>query len=850
MTDLNLLTGRLPASALPFEIDKNAASDALQNLLRQASSSAEEQEIADGLRRIANEQMASAVRAITIAQGLEPSEHTLVGFGGAAGQHICQIAELLNIETIIDPPDAGVLSAVGMGLASIARSASRSIYKGASVCSNQEINGEFEQLSQRLIQDMLVEQVSTANIQFDRTVEVRTIGTDRTLAIKWTSIEDLASSFHELHQQRYGYARPDLELEIATLRLIGKVPSDARWDCPGPSQLNQLASLDPRSSIDSKHKTAANHKIYSGGRWLPCSVYARDELNAGDVLVGPVIVLSNSHTMVVEDKWIALVCDDGSIAAKKLAVEAEKLQTEVAELKTGSQELFREIIAQRFAAIAGHMGIVLEQTAISVNIRDRRDFSCAIFDQHGSLIANAPHVPVHLGAMQATVQAALRMFPKMEPGDSFITNDPFCGGSHLPDITVITPVFVSGTTQLAFFVANRAHHAEIGGIAPGSMAPTATRLVQEGVIIEMQHLAKAGRDCSGAILNLLTQGPHPSRLPGQNMSDLSAQSAANQRGVSALQELVKEVGWDRLSSITEAVLKITETKVRNWILSKSPLASSFCDKLDDGTPIEVRLKFHDDRLTIDFTGTGGVSPRNFNASIGIVQAAVLYVIRVLLSDSMPMNNGALRPIELVVPPGILNPQLSPNIEERPAVAAGNVETSQRLVDVLLGAMGVCGASQGTMNNFLMGNREFGFYETIGGGTGATKDSDGADAIHSHMTNTRLTDPEILEQRYPVRLRRWQIRQGSGGQGTKKGGNGMIREIEFLVPVDVSLITSRRSPYAAYGMAGGENGLSGQNWFLPANGEAISLPSCVQITAKAGDRLRIETPGGGGFGTPK
>jgi 5-oxoprolinase (ATP-hydrolysing) len=842
VTDLNLLTGRLPNDALPFEVSSSAAKNALHDLCKQASiPESDAIELAQGLRQIANEQMAAAVRAITIAEGIEPSGHVLVSFGGAAGQHICEIAAILNVDTIFDPNDAGILSAMGMGLASVARIGATSIYKRRYECNDVELAKEFEAIEAKLIDALHSERLDVSERIIERTIELRTCKTDMSLTVPWSDLTSIASAYHELHRVRYGYSRPELPLEITAIRSSIKVVSAAQWQLPNQAAWKEHVSRLTDGCVTSTSAESEPASIYSNTSWQTASRYNRDELTPNDIIVGPAIICSNSHTMVIEAGWAASVCHDRSLILKMLK------STDITQTAVANDLVLREVIAQRFAAIASQMGIVLEQTAISVNIRDRRDFSCAVFDREGYLIANAPHVPVHLGAMQTTVQHAIKTFPNMQPGDSFITNDPACGGSHLPDITLITPVFVLGTDQLAFFVANRAHHAEIGGIAPGSMAPTATKLIEEGVIIEMSYFTRATCDLTTEVKRMLTEAEYPSRLPNQNMSDLAAQAAANQRGVQALQELMSEIGNDRLQARVEDVLQITQRKVKAWIRSLSPHTCSFEDHLDDGTKIAVKLSFEGSELTVDFTGTGPMSTANFNAGLGIVQAAVMYVVRLMLQDSMPMNSGAMRAIKLNVPKGVLNPEFDVGLSQRPAVAAGNVETSQRVVDVLLGALGVCGASQGTMNNFLMGNASFGFYETIGGGTGATAESDGADAVHSHMTNTRLTDPEVLEQRYPIRLRKLAVRRGSGGSGLHQGGDGMIRQFEFLEDLDVSMITSRRMPHAPYGQSGGSSGQPGVNTHIDRNGIETPLPSSIQRKVMIGESIRMETPGGGGYG---
>ncbi len=509
--------------------------------------------------------------------------------------------------------------------------------------------------------------------------------------------------------------------------------------------------------------------------------------------------------------------------------------------------MLRDILAQRIAAIADSMGTVLEQTAMSVNIKERRDFSCAVFDRDGELIASAPHVPVHLGAMGETVKRVLQEFPDMQPGDCFITNDPYRGGSHLPDVTVITPVFSEGGER-RFFTASRAHHAEIGGLAPGSMSPLTRCLEEEGVIIPPMHLMRKGIGCLDEIEAHFAAAKYPSRSIAENLADVVAQQAANRRGESMLLELVAEQSWPMVESYIEHILSASETKVRRWLASFGTQTRSFLDMLDDGTPIQVKLDFADAELVVDFEGSGPISLSNFNANPAIVTAAVLYVVRTMIEDDLPLNSGALRPIKFRIPPGILNPhQVGRTLEQQPAVAAGNVETSQRIVDCLLGALGVVGASQGTMNNLLMGTAGFGYYETIGGGAGATAYADGADAVHTHMTNTRLTDPEVLESRYPVRLTKFEIRRGSGGAGRHRGGDGMIREFQMLADLDVSLVTGRRSPYKPFGVEGGEPGAPGENYRVDRNGAEHPLQAICQTKVYEGERLGLRTPGGGGYG---
>jgi 5-oxoprolinase (ATP-hydrolysing) len=501
------------------------------------------------------------------------------------------------------------------------------------------------------------------------------------------------------------------------------------------------------------------------------------------------------------------------------------------------------------------MGEVIRRTSVSVNVKERRDYSCAVFLGDGSLVANAPHVPVHLGAMSHTVRSLIADYPEMSPGDSYISNDPYAGGSHLPDITVVTPVFCDDESTVSsrpkhwpcdFFVASRCHHAEIGGMVPGSMAPAATCLAEEGVVLHNECLIRSGESDHAKIRDLLGSATYPSRNVDENMADIAAAEAAGQAGANRIQALTASMTKSRLMDLLKQLLHVAGEATATWIATLGTEPRVFEDSLDDGSPIRVTLQPDQTtgRLRIDFAGTGPVHPNGFNATPSIVTAAVLYVLRCVVPGELPLCDGVLKRIELVIPPGLLAPPAGDSPENSPAVVAGNVETSNRVVDVLLGALGVSAASQGTMNNLLLGDETFGYYETIGGGAGATATQAGADAVHTHMTNTRITDPEILESRLPIRLWKFAIRRGSGGPGLHRGGDGMIREMEFLRPLTLSLITSRRTT-RAYGMHGGEPGQPGRQTLVHAS-QRTELPFATSLEVHAGDRLIMETPGGGGY----
>ena len=853
VTDLNLLLDRIDANSFPFQLDRHAADRKANELLVQVNAVGEVfrkfslNGLVEGFRRIANEHMAAAVRSISIAQGADPRAHALVGFGGAAGQHICEIAELLGMTHVIDPPHAGLLSALGMGMANIQRMLSRPIYVLLSRLDASTLNERLTELWQSAWMDMDNEGVGRDQISASFAIELRVVGTEGGILVELGDLRnglpknlvaDCLTRFGELHLKRFGYSFKNKSIEAVSLH--GAFRSMLENVLPTVQRVNFDVESDEPDSVG------------AGG------ILYREQLIPGQRVVGPALIVSSGSTTWLAATWVATILSD-----RTLSIRHEVERAEVIALHAGESDeepvdpVLREVLAQRIAAIADQMGIVLEQTAVSVNVKDRRDFSCAVFASNGDLIANAPHVPVHLGAMSQTIRFLLRLFPTIESGDCFVTNDPYQGGSHLPDITVVTPVFVDDSGEHIvpnFFVACRAHHAEIGGISPGSMAPTSTRLGDEGVVIPPMYLVRGGEDRSADVELLLREDRFPSRSIPENMSDLAAQQAANQCGMQAMVKLSEQVGLGVVTRYLEHIQQASEAKTRAWIQTLSNEPYSFRDQMDDGTVISVAIQRISDskgraKLRIDFNGTGDISKGNLNANPAIVSAAVMYVIRCALADSLPLNSGVMRCVELMIPAGILNPTCVGDREDWPAVAGGNVETSQRIVDCLLGALGLAAASQGTMNNFLFGDASFGYYETIGGGTGATADGPGEDAVHSHMTNTRLTDVEVLEKKYPVQLVRFEIRRGSGGAGHNAGGNGIIRQIRALRLLDVSLVTSRRTT-APFGMAGGKAGKSGENWLVRADGERVLLGSSVQIAIEAGDSILIETPGGGGMGGPE
>jgi 5-oxoprolinase (ATP-hydrolysing) len=759
------------------------------------------------------------------------------------------------MDRIIDPPEAGLLSALGMGLAPVTRSASYPIYRPLSQVEPSEYARIRNELAERIGGELSREGIDSERQIYRGEVELRYIGSEGSLRIVWDErTEQWPARFESAYREKFGVVRPDHPLELTCLWLQGGSP-----ELGIGQEINQVSDLGDGNQ-DPPNQCGRSIQMFIGQQRVQGTRWDRRSIRIGTAIAGPALIQSDGSTTIIDPGWQAMMQSDGS-----LRIDREKKPSEQnlqRQLEGKFDPVLREVLAQRIAAIADQMGIVLEQTAMSVNVKQRRDFSCAVFDARGELIANAPHVPVHLGAMGRTVQAMIDRFPRMQPGDSFVTNDPYQGGSHLPDVTLVTPVFAkNGLDPPAFFVASRAHHAEIGGVAPGSMAPTSTCLGHEGVIIPPMHWTEQGIDRSERVESLLLSARYPSRNVAENMSDLLAQQAANQRGVLAMQALAESLGVEYLQTMLESILEVARAKTACWIDGLAKEEFRFEDAMDDGTRIAVRItkqqstEQHSEsravpsrsRLVVDFEGTGLESKGNLNANPGIVTAAVMYTIRCAIGDTMPLNSGVMRAVELKIPRGILDPRGTGPMESWPAVAGGNVETSQRVVDVLWGALGLAAASQGTMNNFLFGNTRFGYYETIGGGTGASPWGPGADAVHSHMTNTRLTDVEVLESRYPVRVIRFGVRRSSGGKGLYEGGSGMVREVMALEPLEVSLVTSRRVVAGPYGLQGGESGLPGENWWIGAGDQQRRLEGSCQLRLEAGERIRILTPGGGGFG---
>ena len=858
VTDVNLALGRVAADRFPFALDPAPVEAALERMvaaLAEAGFERTPEEVAAGFFEIANASMAQAIIEVSVERGADPRDHVLVGFGGAGGQHVCAIAERLGIREILLHPYAGLLSAYGIGIARVRWDGERDgrgrtlPEAGAMPPDLEEDWGALEEEGRAAL---AAEVDGAAALDVARSLDLGYAGTDTALTVPLpggVADADAASwraAFEAAHRERYGYARRGRRIEIKACRLNLVEAGSAPPRPPSPP-----APTSPGDPAVLRHAEA----WFPGTGRVRAPVYAREALQEGERIDGPALVLEATGTVVV-DPGFTLCVEAGGVF--RLGARSPVRAAEAIDLSE-SDPVRLEVLGKRFMSIAEQMGAVLRNTAVSTNIKERLDYSCAVFDRDGGLVANAPHIPVHLGAMADTVAALRARFEPFSPGDVLVTNDPFEGGSHLPDVTIVTPVFLAETDAPAFFVASRGHHADLGGKTPGSMPADSTSLAEEGVLIEAFHLVRAGHFDEERIRRVLASGPHPARRPDDNVADLEAMVAANRAGGALLAGLVDEVGEGVVHVTMQQLQRAAATKVARELARHEAGEHRFVDALDDGTPIAVRLRIEhatstptpaDDppdlpaRMTIDFEGTGPASPGNLNAPSAVVRAAVIYVLRSLVRERIPLNGGCLDPVEIAIPAGsILDPPRGS------AVVGGNVETSQRVVDVLLGALGRAAASQGTMNNVTFGDEAFGYYETIGGGAGATPGAHGASGVHTHMTNTRITDPEILEARYPVRLLEFALRKGSGGAGAHRGGDGIVRRYAFLRPVLVSLLTERRTR-APFGLAGGADGARGRNRVLRRGATAPEdVPGRASVALEAGDELWIETPGGGGFGAP-
>lgn len=850
VTDANVVLGRILPSQFPFPLDVRAAHRRIDEI--RGSIQAENgqcysrEELAQGFIEIANETMARAIRNVSIRKGYHPQDHLLISFGGAGGQHACAMARQLGMERILIHPFAGILSAYGMGLAEIRKREETAWLEPLEDVVSSRLSLTCAEMKNRLLGQMKREGIVPSQLQPEvLSLELRYIGLESTIRVYGDLDTDFAAQYHREHQRLYGYHHPQRAIELVTvcLELVAQNSADEKITTADASHLNGSENV-----VSEFGRT----KVWHVERYVEARVLSRLHFTPGRTLHGPLVVCDSGSTIWLEPGFVCEVQTDGALLMQHSPVEECEGKTDLKASVSSEPDLIQlEIFNNQFASIAEQMGVTLRKTSVSTNVKERLDYSCAIFDADGGLVVNAPHIPVHLGAMGETVRTLICECENIRPGDVFVTNDPYAGGSHLPDVTVITPVHAEGSGELLFFTASRAHHAEIGGIRPGSMPPFSKSLAEEGVLIRSYKLVDGGDSQEAGLKRLLTSGAHPSRNVENNLADISAQVAANQMGASLLLEMIRAQGLDVVLSYMHHIQVTASRKMRRALSAIPDGEYQRTDYLDNGAVIEVRIKIIGEQAIIDFNGTGPVLKSNLNANRAIVTAACMYVFRSLIDESIPLNSGVLEPLEIILPECLLNPPRHEDPKECAAIVGGNVETSQRVVDVLLGALGKAAASQGTMNNLTFGDDTFGYYETICGGAGATASRAGADAVHTHMTNTRLTDVEVIEHRYPVRIREFAIRSGSGGAGEHYGGNGITRTFEFMKPLQVSLLTQRRGEYAPFGLAGGEPGQIGCNLLKTRHAKKFEeIGGCVQLEVKPGDQLTIHTPGGGGYGQAK
>jgi 5-oxoprolinase (ATP-hydrolysing) len=836
VTDVNFALGRIQPDRFPFPLQREPVLRALEDMereLRAAGHAYDRDRIAAGFVEVANASMAHAIAEVSVARGVDPRGCALVGFGGAAGQHVCAIARELGIGTVLLHPFAGILSAYGIDAAVVSwdgqRDAGRVALPADGAPLPQHVRDALAALEGEGRAALEREGIPADHVRAERRLDLRYVGTETALPVREPAGGRYSAAFTAEHVARFGYTREGRAIEIVTARVRTWAPQ--RGGAPGPRADDPMGASGPAPPVLRRETV-----WFPGEGRAAAPVYEREALYPGAQVEGPAVILEDTGTIVLDPGFRARVGVEGILFLSDEAGPRRPIESDLSR----PDPIRLEVFGNRFMSIAEQMGAVLRNTSVSTNIKERLDYSCAVFDATGGLVANAPHIPVHLGAMAETVRSVRAEFPDLEAGEVVATNDPSAGGSHLPDVTTVTPVFADGP-EPSFFVASRGHHADIGGKTPGSMPADSRTLEEEGVLIRAFRVVRRGRFDEERLRRLLTEARYPARSPDDNVAELEAMVAANRCGAALLEELVAEHGSEVVAATMRQLQEAAAGKVAREISKLADGVHEFGDQLDDGTPVRVALAIRGDRMTIDFTGTGPAVDGNLNAPRAVVQAAVIYVLRALVAERIPLNGGCLDPVEILIPPGSL---LDP--PPGAAVVGGNVETSQRIVDVLLGALGKVAASQGTMNNVAFGDASYGYYETIGGGSGAGEGWDGASGVHTHMTNTRITDAEVLEARHPVRLLEFSLRRGSGGDGRWRGGDGLVRRTEFLAPVTLSLMSERRTT-APYGLCGGAPGAPGRNTVTRAGGESIAVPGRATLQLAAGDRLCVETPGGGGFG---
>ncbi len=836
VTDCNVMLGKLQPKYFPNVfgpaqnqgLDVGPVRDGFSVLARtvevETGVRRSEEEIASGFLRIAVENMANAIKKISVQRGYDVTEYALQCFGGAGGQHACLIADVLGMKTVLIHPFAGVLSAYGMGLADVTALRERSIETVLDATIEARLRRELDYLANQSKAELAKQDIDSQRIETHRYVHLRYEGSDTALTVAFGSLQDMTTDFEAAYQSRFGFLMPDKGLVAAMISVeaIGR-----NFDV----ESKVAASSDtPLEALDIV-------QCYMNDRFVDAPIYSRDQIAPGQHIMGPALIAEPTGTNVIEPGWKAEMTGIGNLVVRRVEAQAPRVA-----IGTNCDPVMLEVFNNLFMSIAEQMGYTLQNTALSVNVKERLDFSCAIFDPSGALIANAPHMPVHLGSMGESVRAVIRSNrDNINAGDAFVLNNPYNGGTHLPDITVITPVFDDDDQEILFFVASRGHHPDVGGRTPGSAPPDSQHIEEEGVLIDNFKLVDAGTYREQEMREILDSARYPARNTDQNIADLRAQLAANEKGVRELHKMVGHYSLETVAAYMGHVQDNAEESVRRVIDRLKD--GSFTYLMDNGQQVAVTISIDKSNRSavVDFTGTSKQGANNFNAPAAVCRAAVLYVFRTLVNDNIPMNEGCLKPIDIILPDGCMLKAQYPA-----AVIAGNVETSQIVTDTLFGALNIMAAAQGTMNNFFYGNTTHQYYETLCGGSGAGPDFHGTDAVHTHMTNSRLTDPEVLEWRYPVLLESFEIRHGSGGAGQYNGGNGVRRRLRFLEDMEAVILANRRI-IPPYGMNGGDNGLAGCNWVERVDGTIEYLTATDIRDMKVGDVFVIETPGGGGFG---
>ncbi|MDP3836467.1 MAG: hydantoinase B/oxoprolinase family protein [Hydrogenophaga sp.] len=831
VTDANVMTGKIQPRHFPKVFgpgaDEALSFDAVQAQFSElaARTGRAPEEVAEGFINIAVQQMANAIKKISVARGYDVTRYTLQCFGGAGGQHACLVADALGMSRVFVHPLAGVLSAYGMGLADQNVIREQAVELPLAASSLPLVAEKLDALGAAAQAELQRQQVNAGAVAVHHRVHVRYEGSDAALVVPFGDLAAIQAGFETAYRQRFAFLMQGKRLVVEAVSVeavvAGDAPHEPRFETHAPREVPRRETV----------------RMYSGGQWFDAALVVREDLRPGDVIPGPAIIAEKNATTVVEPGWEAVLT-----ALDHLVMDRRVPRATAYAMGTTVDPVLLEVFNNLFMNIAEQMGLQLQNTAYSVNIKERLDFSCALFDAEGNLIANAPHMPVHLGSMGESIKTVIRENAgRMQPGDVYALNDPYHGGTHLPDVTVITPVYLG--SQPTFYVGSRGHHADIGGTTPGSMPPFSTRIEEEGVQINNVKLVDRGVLREAEMVALLQSGEFPSRNPQQNMADLKAQIAANEKGVQELRKMVDQFGLDVVQAYMRHVQDNAEESVRRVITRLKD--GAFTLPLDNGAQIRVAIRVNAPARTaeIDFTGTSAQQPNNFNAPTAVCMAAVLYVFRTLVDDDIPLNAGCLKPLKVIIPPGSM---LNPNPPA--SVVAGNVETSSCITNALYGALGVMAASQCTMNNFTFGNAAHQYYETISGGSGAGEGFDGTSVVQTHMTNSRLTDPEVLEFRFPVRLESYEIREGSGGAGRWQGGHGGVRRVRFLEDMTASILSNGRL-HGAFGMAGGQAGQVGINRVVRVDGSQEELGHIGQAEMKPGDIFEIHTPGGGGYGKP-